>query len=257
MIISRVGDVVDKDNSKKRAINWFKTSIFKENQDESILVDEQELAKSLDTESLSTMDKTEKIEKENDMLLLPRDKQDKVVQDLILSLENLIKDRQLIIYKNNSLEDQLSTANETINKMKKELIKKEQQLQEKNKEIRELENSLTNKQMSYEQLLEDYKEFQENANMEYERISAQLEAEMEKYKKFNEEAMEAQYKSMLKINELEETIRNLKIENQKYLQQYEKILNEKSELMKIINDFTERMSISLSPKIAATEEANS
>lgn len=61
-------------------------------------------------------------------------------------------------------------------KMKKELIKKEQQLQEKNKEIRELENSLTNKQMSYEQLLEDYKEFQENANMEYERISAQKES---------------------------------------------------------------------------------
>ncbi|NLY85010.1 MAG: hypothetical protein GX077_01495, partial [Tissierellia bacterium] len=85
----------------------------------------------------------------------------------------------------------------------------------------------------------------------------QLEAEIEKYNKLNEEAMETQYKNMLKINELEEIIRNLRIENQKYQQQYEKILNEKSELMKIINDFTEKMSISFSPKIGPADESNS
>lgn len=211
----------------------------------------------LQDENLEKVDKAEKIEKENDSLILSKDKQDKVVQDLIVSLENLIKDRQLIIYRNRSLEDQLSAANETISRMKKDLLKKEQQLQEKNKEIRELENSLTNKQMSYEQLLEDYKEFQENSNVEYERISAQLEAEINKYNKLNEESMEAQYKNMLKINELEEIIRNLKIENQQYIQQYEKIVNEKAELMKVINDFTERMTFSFSPKVASTDGSNS
>ena len=141
--------------------------------------------------------------------------------------------------------------------MKKDLLKREQLLQEKNKEIRDLENTLTNKQMSYEQLLEDYKEFQENSNVEYERISAQLEAEINKYNKLNEESMEAQYKNMLKINELEEIIRNLKIENQQYIQQYEKIVNEKAELMKVLNDFTERMTFSFSPKVASTDGSNS
>ena len=211
----------------------------------------------LQDENLEKVDKAEKIEKENDSLILSKDKQDKVVQDLIFSLENLIKDRQLVIYKNRSLEDQLSSANETINRMKKDLLKREQLLQEKNKEIRDLENTLTNKQMSYEQLLEDYKEFQENSNVEYERISAQLEAEINKYNKLNEESMEAQYKNMLKINELEEIIRNLKIENQQYIQQYEKIVNEKAELMKVINDFTERMTFSFSPKVASTDGSNS
>ena len=163
----------------------------------------------------------------------------------------------MVIYKNRSLEDQLSSANETINRMKKDLLKREQLLQEKNKEIRDLENTLTNKQMSYEQLLEDYKEFQENSNVEYERISAQLEAEINKYNKLNEESMEAQYKNMLKINELEEIIRNLKIENQQYIQQYEKIVNEKAELMKVLNDFTERMTFSFSPKVASTDGSNS
>ena len=69
--------------------------------------------------------------------------------------------------------------------------------------------------------------------------------------------MEAQYKNMLKINELEEIIRNLKIENQQYIQQYEKIVNEKAELMKVINDFTERMTFSFSPKVASTDGSNS
>jgi hypothetical protein len=69
--------------------------------------------------------------------------------------------------------------------------------------------------------------------------------------------MEVQYKNMLKINEWEETIRNLRIENQQYLQQYEKILNEKSELMKIINDFTDKMSFSFSPKVTASDGSNS
>lgn len=244
---------MDKDSMKTKAFSWFRPSSYKDKQNKNNL--EEEKLEALEDESLPI--KTEKLEEEEEKHILSKDKQDKVVQDLIVSLENLIQDRQLVIYKNRSLEDQISSANETINRMKKDLLKKEQLLQEKNKEIRELENSLTNKQMSYEQLLEDYKEFQDNANMEYERISGQLEAEINKYNKLNEEAMEAQYKSMLKINELEEIIRNLKIENQQYLQQYEKILDEKSELMKIINDFTEKMSFSFSPKTAPTDGPNS
>lgn len=245
---------MDKDNLKKKGISWFKTNIFKDNQEENSVEQKIDIEKTTDIENPSNFSNAEKIEKENDNSLFSMDKQDKVVQDMVISLENLVKDRQLLIYKNKSLEDQLTTANETINKLKKELIKKEQQLQEKNREIKELENTITNKQMNYEQLLEDYKEFQEKANTEYEKISAQLEAEIEKYNKLNEESREIQYKNMLKISELEETIRNLEIENQKYLQQYEKILNEKNELMKIINDFTEKMSVSFTSKIMTVEE---
>ena len=167
---------MDKDSIKKRGISWFKAGISKDNQYDNNTDGAKDMAQLSEDDNL--LKKTEKIEKENDNLLLAKDKQDKVVHDLVVSLENLIKDRQLVIYKNRSLEDQLSSANETINRMKKDLLKREQLLQEKNKEIRDLENTLTNKQMSYEQLLEDYKEFQENSNVEYERISAQLEAEI-------------------------------------------------------------------------------
>lgn len=102
--------------------------------------------------------------------------------------------------------------------------------------------------MSYEQLLEDYKEFQNTAKIEYDKIASHLEAERNKYNKLNEQATNAQYQSMLKINELEEKIRTLEIEKQQYAEQYQKVLKEKTELLQTINDFTERMSFSFLPK---------
>ena len=177
-----------------------------------------------------------------------KDNQDKVVLDLIISAENMIKDRQLILCKNIGLDEQLYAANETITHIKHDLLKQDQLLQENNKEIRGLESRLTTKQMSYDQLLEDYKEYQSTSNFEYEKISNQLETEINKYNKLNEESMNVQYQNMLTINKLQENIRNLEIENQRYAQQYEEILDEKSELMKTINDFTERMSFSFPPK---------
>ena len=120
-------------------------------------------------------------------------------------------------------------------------MKKEQLVHEKDKEMNMLENKLTNKQMNYDQLLEDYKSYQQNSAREYEQISAQLETEINKYNKLNEESTESQYKHMLQIKALEEKIRELEVENQQYLQQYQRILDEKSTLMQTFNEFTERM----------------
>lgn len=144
--------------------------------------------------------------------------------------------------------EQLFSANETIGRIKQESMKKDLLLQDKDKEIRGLESSLTNKQMSYDQLLEDYKEYQSTSNIEYENISIQLETEINKYNRLNEESMNSQYQNMLKINEFEEKVRILETENQQLTQQYKKVVDEKSELMQTINDFTERMSFSFSPK---------
>ena len=119
------------------------------------------------------------------------------------------------------MEEQLHNANESINRLKQDQLKKEQLLREKNKEIRSLEDILTSKQMSYEQLLEDYKEYQ----------------------------------SMTKINDLEEKIRNLEIEKQQLEQQYQKIIQEKTELLQTINDFTERMSFSFLTKNTASNSS--
>lgn len=102
--------------------------------------------------------------------------------------------------------------------------------------------------MNYDQLLEDYKEFQSTSKFEYEKLTNQLEKETNKYNKLNEESTQIQYQYLLKIKDYEDKIRSLEVENQKYMEQYETILEEKSQLMESINDFTERMSFSFNPK---------
>lgn len=181
-----------------------------------------------------------------------KDNQDKVTLDLIVSLENMLNDRQLLLYKNKGLEEKLYSEKETTSRLKHENVKKEQQLLEKSKEITALETKLTNKQMSYDQLLEDYKEYQQNSNLEFEKVSSQLEKEINKYNRLNEESTKTQYQNLLHIKQLEEKIRELEVENQKYAASYDKILEEKTQLMQTINDFTERMSFSFGPKQTAS-----
>ena len=235
-------------DSHKKGIRWFKGVLSNENitekqQEGEILIEEKVIPNENLVQSLV----------ESNHAILAKDNQDKIALDVIVSLENIIKDRQLLTYKNKGIEEQLQAANETINRFKQDQIKSEQQLQEKNREIRDLENNLTNKQMSYDQLLEDYKEFQQTSKLEYEKISNQLENQITKYNMLYEESSNTQYQSMLKINSLEEKIRNLEIENEKYTEQYQKIANEKADLMKTINDFTERMSFSFN---AATSNSS-
>lgn len=235
-------------DTEKKSMGWLKGVLSNQNQPEQISAEQQDPTKVTEKPQDNDVEKPEQTENPSNKHVFAKDSQDKISSDLIVSLENMLKDRELILYKNSGLKDQLHTATETINRYKHDEMKKDQLLQEKGKEIRELESSLTNKQMSYDQLLEDYKEYQNTSNSAYEKISNELEKESNKYNKLNEESTNSQYQSMLKIKELEEKVRDLEIENQKYNEQHEKITDEKAELMQTINDFTERMSFSFSPK---------
>lgn len=247
-----------KEKTKKTGVSWFKAINNDQSQSEDSNIDQQsDLGKTKLDEETQEQNEMDQINTQNNNSLLTKENQDKVVLDAIVSLENMLKDRQLILYENNGLIDKLEAANETINRTKQDLIKKEQLLQEKIKEIQVLENSLTSKQMSYDQLLEDYKDYQNNSNTEYETISNQLNTEINKYNKLNEDSMNTQYQNMLKISELEEIIRSLETQNQQYIQQYQKNLDEKSELMKTINDFTERMSFSFSTRTSTDNSSDS
>lgn len=232
----------------KKGTGWFKNILSKQNQIEGIYDEQKEIITDIIIDGPSMFkEEPEQLVTDNNKKLFIKDNQDKIVLDVMNSIENMLTERQLVSYKNKGLEEQLNAANETISRFKHEQIKKDQLFQEKSKEIRELEVTLTNKQMSYDQLLEDYKAYQLTSNMEYEKTSNQLEAEISKYNKLQEEAEHAQYHSLLKTNELEDRIRILEIDNQKFAEQHQKIVNEKAELMQTINDFTDRMSLSFLP----------
>ncbi|MNN60017.1 hypothetical protein D3C81_1751710 [compost metagenome] len=173
---------------------------------------------------------------------------------MIVALENMLNERQLTAFKNEDLDNQLQASNEAISRLKYDLVKKDQLVQDKNKEIRTLETTLTNKQMGYDQLLEDYKEYQSTANHDFEKVSVQLEKETNKYNLLKEESANIQYQNMLTIRDLEEKIRDLETENKKFEAQCAKVTAEKAELMKTIQDFTERMNFSFASKPTTSNE---
>ena len=236
-------------DSKNKSIDWLKGVLSKQNQFETS-INVQHISSEVAEDHL--IEEAVAIEANTQKQPFSKDNQDKVSLDLIISLENMLNDRQLTIFKNKDLEDQLYTANEMISRLKHDQMKKDQIIQEKNKEISVVEGKLTKKQMSYDQLIEDYKEYQNNSNNEFEKMTNQLEKEVQKYNKLNDISTKTQYQNMIKIKDLEERIRDLEVENQKYVEQYHKILDEKNELMKTINDFTERMSFSFSTKPASS-----
>ncbi|WP_339295155.1 hypothetical protein MKY82_33020 [Paenibacillus sp. FSL W7-1279] len=237
--------------TEKKGMAWFKSARSNQNQPEKNSTEQEDIAATAEEEAAYSAE-PELPAAEGNKPQFSKDNQDKIGLDVIVSIENMLKERQLLAYKNRGLEDQLFTANETINRYKHEQIKRDQLVQEKNKEIRELENVLTNKQMAYDQLLEDYKEYQLTSNLAYEKLSNQLETETAKYNKLYEESNNTQYQNMLNINSLEEKVRELEIANQKYAEQYQNILDDKAKLMQTINDFTEKMSFSFSPKTTAS-----
>lgn len=235
---------------EKKRLGWFKNPLSNQSEMEQREESPEMVVEDLpaENEKVEEQETVQPIKAEEESFIFSRDQQDKVAMDVIVSIENIIKDRQLLSYKYNALVEQLENANQIINRLKRDQLKKDQIIQEKTKEIRDMEISLTNKQMSYDQLLEDYKEYQLKHNLEYDKLTNQLETEKAKYNKLFEESARIQSQQVQKINELEERIRTLEIENQRYLEQYEKIVEEKAQLMKTISDFTERMSFSFSPK---------
>ncbi|WP_214482863.1 hypothetical protein [Bacillus sp. SM2101] len=238
-------------DTKSNSRGWLKGVLSNQSQPEQNNINMEEdvsqemIEESSIDEEFKEFEQSETTSKKN---LLSKDDQDKVALDLIVSLENMLHDRQLIQYKNKGLESQLYSANEMIGRLKHSQVKKEQILLDKDKEIRELESNLTNKQMSYDQLLEDFKDYQSSSKIEFGNITNQLEKETNKYNKLKEESTNKQYEQMMLIKDFEEKIRDLEVENHKVVEQYKQSQDEKAELMQTINDFTDRLSFSFSPK---------
>lgn len=238
------------DKTKKTGLNWLNSLNLSKNDSEQNTTNEIEKETEIsDDEIFDDAKESEKELVQKEVSLLSKDNQDKLVLDLLVSLENLLKDRQLTAYKNKNIDTQLLASNSTINTLKQDLSKNSQLLIEKNEQIENLEESLTYKQMAYDQLLEDYKDHQINTSTNYDNISLQLNSEISKYNTLSEEYTNYKKDAILKISKLEEAIRNHEIEKSQYEMNYKKVSDEKNELMKTISDFTDRMSFSFSPKI--------
>ncbi len=242
---------MSKESDKKKGISWLRPGIFSQDSAEGETVATEE---AIVEDQGAKANRPQAGESRPQVNYFSKEGQDKIVLDFIVPLENILKERQLLLYKSKGLEDQLRVANDTIQRIQQDLVNMSKNVQKKSAEIKELENNLTTKQMSYDQLLEDYKEFQAKSHTESTTLLNKLDAEISKYNKLSEETKEAQYKNLLKISELEEKIRILEIDNQQYIENYKKAFSEKNDLLKTINDFTKQMSFTIQPTTKIDKE---
>lgn len=104
--------------TKVTTMNWLKGVLSNQNQiekEQPIFEEVEEVSSDLEVLESSSDSKS----------LLSKDNQDKVSLDLIVSVENMLYDRQLILYKLKDLEDRFNSANEMIGQLKHDQVKKE------------------------------------------------------------------------------------------------------------------------------------
>lgn len=170
---------------------------------------------------------------------------DKISLDLLLAVEQIIKDRQFTKLTLDEQKQKLTYSYENNEKLKRDMNSLEQRILEKDRELDNTEQKLTNKQMNFDQLLEDFKELQVSTASEIEDLQYKVEMGLNKYNKLNEEANEYRITSMKETEVLQEKVRELRVQNEQLHAQYKNEVVQKSKLLNTINDFTDHLSSSL------------
>lgn len=95
--------------TEKKGMVWFKSARSNQNQPEKNSTEQEDIAVTAEEEAAYSAE-PELPAAEGNKLLFSKDNQDKIGLDVIVSIENMLKERQLLAYKNRGLEDQLFTA---------------------------------------------------------------------------------------------------------------------------------------------------
>ncbi|MFZ0577412.1 MAG: hypothetical protein WAM41_07860, partial [Psychrobacillus psychrotolerans] len=95
----------------KKGTGWFKSILSKQNQMENISVEQKEIITDIiiDRPSMIT-EEVEQLVTDNNKKIFSKDNQDKIVLDVMISIENMLTERQLVSYKNKGLEEQVNAA---------------------------------------------------------------------------------------------------------------------------------------------------
>lgn len=190
--------------------------------------------------------------------ILMKDNQDKVVLDSVIALENLLKDRQLVLHGYKNIKEKLKNATEEINQAKNENEHQKVLINEKDRIIQKREQDIAEQQMIYDQLLEDYRLFKQNSQEELTSFTEELDRLNKNYQRLMSQSTKEQADYLSKITLFEEKIRTLEIENETYQTKYDQMHQEKNRLMEKVDHFTKQIDqMSLSFIDQHTTETNS
>ncbi|WP_229752607.1 hypothetical protein [Paenibacillus physcomitrellae] len=166
---------------------------------------------------------------------------DKRSLDLVFAVEQMIKAKQHLEVSFNDLQDRLSHSNGQNDRLNRDLKNLGKVIEEREKSILELEQRLSDKNLKVDQMMEDFRELQSTLSGEIDELKTIIEFERENYKGLLQKYNEVAADKNKRINELEEKNSRLEVELSQMKQKFDALRQEKTHLLNLVNDFTNRM----------------
>lgn len=188
-------------------------------------------------------------------VLINKAHMDKSSLDLLFAVEQMIKDKQHVEMSHNDVQDRLNHANGQNDRLNRDLKNLGKVIEEREKSILELERKLADKNLKVDQMLEDYRELQFNMSGQNEELKGVIELERQNYAGLLQKHNEMITDKNKRISELEE--KNVRFESEltQMKQKFDTLRQEKTHLLNVVNDFTNRLTSPFASNAGKTEES--
>ncbi|MEO2207996.1 hypothetical protein ABGV42_30215 [Paenibacillus pabuli] len=188
-------------------------------------------------------------------VLINKAHMDKSSLDLLFAVEQMIKDKQHVEMSHNDLQDRLNHANGQNDRLNRDLKNLSKVIEEREKSILELERKLTDKNLKVDQMLEDYRELQSNMSGQNDELKSVIELERQNYAGLLQKHNEMITDKNKRISELEEKNVRYESELSQMKQKFDALRQEKTHLLNVVNDFTNRLTSPFASNTGTTEES--
>lgn len=194
-------------------------------------------------------------EESSGSVLINKAHMDKSSLDLLFAVEQMIKDKQHVEMSHNDVQDRLNHANGQNDRLNRDLKNLGKVIEEREKSILELERKLADKNLKVDQMLEDYRELQSNMAGQNEELKGVIELERQNYAGLLQKHNEMITDKNKRISELEE--KNVRSESEltQMKQKFDTLRQEKTHLLNVVNDFTNRLTSPFASHAGKTEES--
>ncbi|ACT04774.1 hypothetical protein [Paenibacillus sp. JDR-2] len=201
--------------------------------------------------------KAEQSDESSGSVLINKGHLDKRSLDLVFAVEQMIKAKQHVEMSHNDLQDRLGHANGQIDRLNRDLKNLGKVIEEREKSILDLEKRLSDKNLKVDQMMDDYRELHAALSGEIEELKSVIELERQNYAGLLQKHNETTAEKNKKINELEEKNTRLEAELSQMKQKFDALRQEKTHLLNIVNDFTNRLTSPFAPNTSSMDGGSS
>jgi len=178
---------------------------------------------------------------------------DKTCLDLISAVENIVRERQLFEHKMIDANTRLNECQKKGETFQRNIESLYKAIEDRERRISSLEEQLKEKSLHIDQIMDDYLHLQSSSSDSIRDLNNEISIREKKFQDYLKRTELEEARTNTKIKQLEARIIELEAEKDSFRNMYENIRKENKYLLNITNDFTNRMSTSMT-KYSIEEE---